>query len=188
MKSYIGNNNGSAGFQPGPAMMGGFSSEGHGFESESGLKGFQAAGQAWGFSPEGGSAQEDFLDEEEKERVEAVERANEERKRALFQKQEAEEGLKRDRKAKGREDLQRWGDDRKKQLDLRRKQNAEGEKAYHEGVQKQRDGPNPWERVVANCEMNGSQYVGAADVSRMRQAMQARKADITKGVAKKTMF
>jgi hypothetical protein len=55
-------------------------------------------------------------------------------------------------------------------------------------VKKQRDGPNPWERVVANCEMNSSQYVGGADVGRMRQAMQARKADITKGVGKKPML
>jgi hypothetical protein len=47
----------------------------------------------------------------------------------------------------------------------------------------QRNGPNPWERVVSNCEMNGASYVGGADVSRMRQAMIARKADITKGNA-----
>lgn len=55
---------------------------------------------------------------------------------------------------------------------------------YHENVQAQRNGPNPWERVVANCEMNSSQYVGGADVSRMRQAMIARKADITKAGGK----
>lgn len=155
------------------------------------MKGFQPSAQTWGFSPEGSSqaaAQEDFLDEEEKERVEAVQKANEDRKRALFEKQEAEEGLKRDRKAKGREELLKWAGDRKKQLNLRRQQNADAEKAYHEGVQTQRNGPNPWERVVANCEMNSSQYVGGADVGRMRQAMVARKADITKGVAKKTMF
>lgn len=48
----------------------------------------------------------------------------------------------------------------------------------------QRNGPNPWERVISNCEMNSSQYVGGADVSRMRQAMLARKGDITKGNAK----
>jgi hypothetical protein len=32
--------------------------------------------------------------------------------------------------------------------------------------------------------MNSSQYVGGADVGRMRQAMLARKGDITKGNAK----
>ncbi len=45
---------------------------------------------------------------------------------------------------------------------------------------------NPWERVVSNVELNAGQYVGQADVARMRQAMIARKADITKaGGAKK---
>ena len=61
---------------------------------------------------------------------------------------------------------------------------------HHENVQKQRSGANPWERVIANCEMNSSQYVGGADVTRMRQAMIARKADITKsgGMNNKTMM
>ena len=35
-------------------------------------------------------------------------------------------------------------------------------------------------RIVDNCEMNASQYVGGKDVSRMRAAMLARKDDITK--------
>ena len=39
---------------------------------------------------------------------------------------------------------------------------------------------NPWDKVVTHCEMNSSQYVGVADVGRMRQAMLARKNDITK--------
>ena len=43
-----------------------------------------------------------------------------------------------------------------------------------------KDAGNPWERVIDNCEMNPSQYVGTKDVSRMRQAMIGRKADITK--------
>jgi hypothetical protein len=42
---------------------------------------------------------------------------------------------------------------------------------------------NPWERVASNVELNSSQYVGQADVARMRQAMIARKADITKASA-----
>lgn len=42
---------------------------------------------------------------------------------------------------------------------------------------------NPWERVASNVELNSSLYVGQADVGRMRQAMIARKADITKAAA-----
>lgn len=51
---------------------------------------------------------------------------------------------------------------------------------YHEQVEAQRQGGNPWERVIANCDMNSQSYVGGADVARMRQAMIARKGDITK--------
>ena len=40
---------------------------------------------------------------------------------------------------------------------------------------------NPWRRVTDNCEMDSSQYVGDRDVTRMRQAMLSRKADIDKG-------
>ena len=39
---------------------------------------------------------------------------------------------------------------------------------------------NPWVRIVDNCEMNASNYVGGKDVTRMRQAMLSRKDDITK--------
>ena len=51
---------------------------------------------------------------------------------------------------------------------------------------------NPWERIVANVEINAGNYVGQGDVARMRQAMIARKNDITKsgggGGPKKTSF
>ena len=57
---------------------------------------------------------------------------------------------------------------------------------YYEELERQRKGANPWERVVSNCEMNSSQYVGGADVARMRQAMIARKTDITKSGGKQT--
>ncbi len=137
-------------------------------------------------SPIGGVEEEDFLDEEERERVLRVQAEQEDRKRALFAKQEQEEETKRARKAKGREEILKWNNQRTKEIELRKNTNKESEKMYHEQVKQQRGGPNPWERVTANCEMNGSQYVGGADVSRMRQAMIARKSDITKsgGAAK----
>ena len=63
---------------------------------------------------------------------------------------------------------------------MRRKLNEENQQDYKETLIKKREGPNPWERVVENCEMNTSHYVGSADVARMRQAMISRKADLTK--------
>lgn len=52
---------------------------------------------------------------------------------------------------------------------------------YFEKLKIERNGPNPWERVISNCDMNSSSYPGGADVNRMRQAMIHRKADLTKG-------
>jgi Clathrin light chain len=82
----------------------------------------------------------------------------------------------------------KWQGERSKQVELRKKTNKDQEESYHQQVKEQRNGPNPWERVISNCEMNSSQYVGGADVSRMRQAMLARKGDITKGNAKGASF
>lgn len=93
--------------------------------------------------------------------------------------------MKRDRKTQGRAELGKWSQQRQKEIDLRKNTNVESQAMYHENLKAQRNGPNPWERVISNCEMNGSQYVGGGDVTRMRQAMIARKADLTKGAAGK---
>jgi hypothetical protein len=112
---------GNAGeFQPVPSGFGNF-----GFQSES--TGFGAGQPVWAFSGTnpGGDDGEDYLDDEERERVEAVIQANEERKRQLFTKQEQEDIQKRERKAKGREDLLKWQGGRSKQIALRKKTNAD---------------------------------------------------------------
>ena len=117
-----------------------------------------------------------------------VETENEERKRHLFDKMQSEEDNKRQRKIKGKEDLEKWAQQRKKEIELRRSQNNDQEDMYHKNVQEQRNGPNPWERVIANCDMNSASYVGGADVTKMRAAMLARKGDITKSGSAKKMF
>ncbi len=55
-------------------------------------------------------------------------------------------------------------------------------------MEKAKSSNNPWIRVVDNCEMNPSNYVGGKDVTRMRQAMIARKSDITKAGGLKKAF
>lgn len=112
-----------------------------------------------------------------------VELQNEERKRNQYERQQQEDEQKRERKLRGKEELDKWNEQRKKEIEQRRQENEEQEKIYHENIQKQREGPNPWERVIANCDMNSSSYVGSADVARMRQAMINRKGDLTKGGA-----
>lgn len=106
----------------------GFGGSTFGFESEGGMSGFMPATgisgaaatsspNAWGFSGvEGGSPGEDYLDDEERERVERVIAEAEERKRKLFEKQEEEDEKRRERKAKGREELVKWNEDRQKQI------------------------------------------------------------------------
>jgi Clathrin light chain len=64
-------------------------------------------------------------------------------------------------------------------LNKQEEQDQKGEK------KRLKDTTNPWERVVSMVEINSTQYVGQADVNRMRQAMVARKTDITKGTSKK---
>ena len=85
-----------------------------------------------------------------------------------------------ERKQKAVSELQNFQAERQKQIQQRRLINAEQEKNFYEVREEHRKGSNPWERVIDNCEMNSSQYVGTKDVTRMRQAMLARKADITK--------
>ena len=133
---------------------------------------------------------EDDLDEEEKERIAKIEQENDDRKRKLYEKQLEEEELKRQKKISAKQVLDKWHEQRKKETEQRRKTNNENEQMHHDSVKVQRNGPNPWERVITNCEMNSSQYVGGADVTRMRQAMIARKADITKagGMNSKSMM
>ncbi len=63
----------------------------------------------------------------------------------------------------------------------------DSQKHFHEDREAKRSGLNPWDRVNENCEMTASQYVGGADVSRMRQAMISRKNDITKAGGMKNL-
>ena len=76
--------------------------------------------------------------------------------------------------------MQQWVNERKKQIEQRSKTNKQEEIDYHESNKRMKETTNPWERVVSNVEINAAQYVGGADVTRMRQAMISRKNDITK--------
>jgi len=94
-----------------PAMDGGFGFTSNltgGFKPAANTWSFQPAAQGLSNSPGGAFEEEDYLDDEERERVLRVQNEQEERRRALFAKQEKEEENKRDRKAKGREELVKW--------------------------------------------------------------------------------
>lgn len=64
--------------------------------------------------------------------------------------------------------------------------NKEAEIDYHQEQKRLKETTNQWERIISNVEINGSNYVGQGDVTRMRQAMVARKSDITRATPKKS--
>lgn len=125
------------------------------------------------------------MDEEEKERVIKAEQDREARNHRIYEKEQEETLLKQKRRATGRETLVAWQSDRRKQIEQRKVLNKTMEEEGIKEKKRLKETTNPWERVVSNVELNSSQYVGQADVGRMRQAMIARKADITKAGAKK---
>lgn len=147
-----------------------------------------AAANGMNFGVQG--QQESDLTEEEVEQIRKVEEANQERKRALFQKQEQEAEEKRARKQTAEETLAGMKGNRQKQIEQRRRTNTENEAAFFALREEQRKGNNPWERVNENCDFSTSSSAAGKDMSRMKQVMQARKTDITKAgglKAKNTM-
>ena len=46
--------------------------------------------------------------------------------------------------------------------------NQSEEAARMEELERAKKANNPWVRIVDNCEMNASNYVGGKDVTRMR--------------------
>ena len=84
------------------------------------------------------------------------------------------------RKLKAKDELDAWEVQRSKQIAAQHNVNQQMQQQFFEDRETKRSGVNPWDRVVENCEMTAAQYVGGADVARMRQAMIARKNDVTK--------
>ena len=122
----------------------------------------------------------DDLTEQEIEIIQRVENEQQNRKRELYEKVTQAEDDKHQRKLKGQQALSEWKSSRDNEVNGRQKVNLQEAVDYKNSVQSSKDASNPWERVIDNCEMSASQYVGTKDVSRMRQAMIGRKADLTK--------
>ena len=119
-------------------------------------------------------------DPEELERITKAENDKQELLRSLYHKQEEEQRLKQERKNKGRDSLNQWTKERKQTTDAKRKVSKDEQSQSQIEKKRLKETTNPWERVVSNVEINQANYVGGADVTRMRQAMIARKNDITK--------
>ena len=98
----------------------------------------------------------------------------------LYEKMQNEQEKKRERKAEAQKKLLEWKKNRDSQTQGKKQTNQEEAALKQKEQDMAKAGNNPWVRIIDNCEMNASQYVGGKDVSRMRAAMLSRKNDITK--------
>lgn len=119
-------------------------------------------------------------DAEELAIIEAAQRDQQERLRKARNKEEQEINEKRERKQKAQEELNNWYSKRDTKIQSKRKINKEEEWAYLQKREEHKKSKNPWEKIIDNVEIDSKKYLGAKDVSRMRQAMIARKQDLKK--------
>lgn len=101
-------------------------------------------------------------------------------RRKLYEKQMEEEALKQARKADGLKQLNEWRSQFDNDQSSARQKNLQEAEDQQNLNNELKNNSNSWARVVDNCEMNPDHYAGDHDVSRMRQVMIARKADINK--------
>lgn len=128
--------------------------------------------------PKIGQAFDAPLTPEEEARIAEIENDQRERMQRLQDKEANEIAEKRDRQDKAREELKDWYDDKERERMAKSKQNKEEEWVFLKAREEHKQSKNPWEKIVDNVEINANKYLGTRDVTRMRQAMQARKADI----------
>ncbi len=64
--------------------------------------------------------------------------------------------LKQKRRATAKGQLAQWTSDRKKQIEMKKVSNKQEEKASDQEKKRLKDTTNPWERVIANVEIQQS--------------------------------
>lgn len=131
--------------------------------------------------PKVGHAFEAPLSEQEQLRIQQIEEEQMDRQRALQQKEQEEYKHKKAKQAAAREELDNWYQQKNTEGQARSKQNKEEEWAYLQTREEHKKSKNPWEKIVDNVEINPTKYLGKKDVTRMRQAMLARKGDLKEG-------
>lgn len=128
--------------------------------------------------PKIGQAFDAPLTPEEEARIAEIENDQRARMHRLQDKEANEIVEKRDKQDKAREELKEWYEDKERERLAKSKQNKEEEWAFMKTRDEHKHSKNPWEKIIDNVEINQNKYLGTRDVTRMRQAMIARKADI----------
>lgn len=124
----------------------------------------------------------DMIEEDAAElaQIEAAKRDQDERLRKAREKADQELVAKRALKQKGQDELNKFYAGKAKEIASKRTQNKEEEWALLKTREEHKKSKNPWEKIIDNVEIDARKYLGQKDVSRMRQAMIARKQDLRK--------
>jgi hypothetical protein len=86
--------------------------------------------------------------------------------------------MKREKQATARGELEDWLSSKAAEREVKRKQNKEEEWAFLNSRQEHTKSQNKWEHIIDNVEIDPRKYLGTREITRMRQAMVARKNDI----------
>ena len=149
-----------------------------------------AASTFGNFTPQPTAGNEDDYDAEEQTLIQQAE----ERQRQIMQRvsdlQQEELRQKNERRKKGSQALAEWKTQRQQQIALRQKNNLSEQEASAKHAAELKVSMNPWQRVCANVDFSGASAltVSGKDISRMKQAMLTRKADLTQEQASKPML
>ena len=130
--------------------------------------------------PKGEKASHIQADAEELAIIEAAQRDLNERLRKIREKEEEELIEKRALQQKAQQELNSWYERKIASVQSKRKQNKEEEWAFFQTREEHKKSKNPWEKIIDNVEIDQRKYLGTKDVTRMRQAMLARKQDLKK--------
>lgn len=100
--------------------------------------------------------------------------------------------MKTERRIAGTKAIEEWKEERRAQINLRQQNNRELERQYTTALTEERQGNNPWNRVIENCDFTITPAQGGKDKSRMKEAMLNRKGDkidasVTGGAANNPM-
>ena len=120
------------------------------------------------------------LTQEEMQLIAQVEQEKETRQMALRDKTLNENKLKAEKQAQAKQELATWKNGQQQLKARRQAQNMDKAQDVKQQVEEAKKSKNVWIRVTENCEMDAKEYTGEKDVSRMRECMISRKADLAK--------
>lgn len=110
--------------------------------------------------------------------IQAAEQAMQQRLRALRLKEDDENAKKTQKRKEAKAELEVFYNAKQREIASKRKQNKDEEWAFLNSREEHKKSKNQWEHIIDNVEIDPRKYIGNRDITRMRQAMIARKNDL----------